>query len=89
MGEDDIRELFRLVRGINDRFQDMIDELRKENRADLLRCQDAYCTPRHEALETAVENQGKSIADLVKKVYGASAVVAAAVIVAGIIAKVV
>ena len=68
MTEENIKELFRLVRELNDRFQDMIDELRKENRADLQRCQDAYCTPRHKGIEDKVKNIALNVKSLERTV---------------------
>ncbi len=96
MSENDVAKLFDLIRQLNDKFpviidkfQDMIDELRKENRAELLRCQDAYCTPRHRDLEESVREQAAELKVIGRKVYGASAIVGAAVVVAGIILKII
>ena len=72
MTEENIKDLFRLIRELNDKFQDMIDELRKENRAELLRCQDAYCSPRHHDLENKVKDIGFAL-DSVKKTVWAAA----------------
>ena len=71
MTEENVKELFRLVRELNDKFQDMIDELRKENRADLERCQDAYCSPRHKDIEDKVKDISGGLESVKRTVWAA------------------
>jgi chorismate synthase len=89
MGEDDIRELFRLVRGLETAMRELFEDMRKENIANLERCQDKHCDPRHADLEEKVKENTRDIRIIDRKVYAASAVVTAVLVVAQIIIKII